>query len=144
MREFKNGDFIRLKDVNKYDINRKSGGKINIFEISNITPSHVEISNCKEIILRSEIEAIPINGKDDFQIWYYTITASDMRNFNESAPKREENRPYYLEAFKSHFMENDSRSIYEKVIERGLKYVHEVQDFLSAITDSSELKINAI
>lgn len=43
MSDFKIGDFIRLKNVSAYQIDRISDREINIFEIANISPTHVEI-----------------------------------------------------------------------------------------------------
>jgi hypothetical protein len=54
MGNFRKGDFIRLKDLDRWPINRISGKEINVFEINNIEPEYVEIINCKEKIPISE------------------------------------------------------------------------------------------
>jgi hypothetical protein len=96
---YKLGDFIRLKHIEKWQINRISGKKHNIFEISNIAPKYVEINNCKEKIPISEIEPIPINGKDDFKIYYDPIVAASLVFPSDPIPIHKTNYSYYFESF---------------------------------------------
>lgn len=142
MNDFKTGDFIRLKNVKSYKIDRVYGGTINIFEISNISPRFVEIKNCKEKIPYSEIEAIPINGLDDLQIYYDPIIAASFVRNGDPIPVRQVDKSYYLETFKT--CNYQGETFYDLVKKRKLEYVNDVQEFLRTEFQKSELEIDAI
>jgi len=142
MKEFKIGDFIRLKNNSLYQINRVSGGEINIFEISNISSNHIEIQDCDKRIPYSEIEAIPINGIDDLKIYYDPIIATSSFGDGEPKPIRKVDKSYYLETFQNHIYQN--KNLKELVKEQNLKYVHDVQNFLRNKFQKNELRIDVI
>jgi hypothetical protein len=142
MNEFKTGDLCRFKNVTAYQINRISGGEINIFKISNRSPTYVEINNCEERIPFSEIEPIPINGVADFQIYYDPIIAANFIADGQPTPIQHRDKSYYLEAFKRHTYKG--KNLNDLVKEQNLKYVHEVQHFLRQIFKKSYLRIDAI
>lgn len=102
MEDFRIGDFIRLKNLAKCQIDRLSSSEINIFEINNIEPEYVEINNTKAKIPISEIEPIPINGIADFRFYYNPIIAAFFIEDGEPIPIKQVDRSYYLEAFKKH------------------------------------------
>lgn len=142
MENFKKGDFIRLKDLSKYHIERVYGSEVNIFEIKNIGPDYVEIKDCKTQLKISNIEPIPINGKDDFNIYYNPVIAADSLLPGESSKPRQTDYSYYLDAFKRCTYKD--KTFYELVIKKKFKYVHEIQHFLLKQVDTSELYINAL
>jgi len=128
MDPFRKGDFIRLKDIAKYYIDRFHGGEVNIFEIKSIEESKIEIAEYKGTLLMSDIEPIQINGKDDLQIFYNPIIAASVIGPNERPPIRKTDYSYYYDHFKRCFFEDKNFQVHIK--ERGLQYVHEVQHFL--------------
>ncbi|HJV78659.1 MAG TPA: hypothetical protein VJ602_09765, partial [Paludibacter sp.] len=71
MEQFREGDFIRLKNLANYQIDRISVGEVNIFEILVKEDNYVEVRGCESKILISDIEPIPVNGKDDLKIYYH-------------------------------------------------------------------------
>jgi hypothetical protein len=142
MNKFKIGDLIRIKNVTSYEINRISGGEINIFKISNINSTYVEINNCEERIPLSEIEPIPINGIADFQIYYDPIIAASIIPDGQPIPIKQVDKSYYLEAFKRHTYKG--KNFNDLVKEQNLEYVHDVQNFLRREFKKSELRIDAI
>ena len=129
MKNFRNGDFIRLKNLEQYKIDRFSGRQINIFEINNIEDKYLDVNNCHEKILITEIESIPINGIDDFEIYYDPILAASIVLPNDDAPIHRKDKSYYYEKFERCF-DTDNKSFQELIKEQGLQYVHEVQHFL--------------
>lgn len=141
MGEFRNGDFIRLKNINKYHISRVLDIDVNIFKTINIKDGFIEVEYCENKIPASEIEPIPINGKDDFQIYYDPIVMSAIVGSNDTTPMREKDYPYYYDSFKSCYYEN--KNFQELIKEIGLQYVHEVQHFLFDQFQDKGLKINA-
>ena len=128
MEDFRKGDFIRLKNVAKHQIDRVSGSKINIFEINNIEPEYVEVNNCKEKIPISEIESIPINGRDDFEIYYDPIMMAHIVLPNEPIPISRRDYSYYYDTFKN--CRSEGKNYQEIIKEQGLLYVHQIQHFL--------------
>ena len=142
MSDFRTGDFIRLKNINLYKIDRVYGGAVNIFEISNINSKNVEIHSCKQRIPFSEIEPIPVNGVDDFQIYYDPITTAHFVGNDEAIPEKQTDKSYYLETFKNCHYKGET--YYQLINKRNLKYVHEIQNFLRTEFQISRLRIAAL
>jgi len=140
MEKFRKGDFIRLKNIELYQLDRYSNINVNIFEISEIESDFVKIKSCKEQIPFSEINSIPINGKDDFDIYYDPIVCASIVAPGEPAPIRKTDYSYYYEAFKRSFYEN--KNFQELIKDLDLKYVHEVQHFLIDKFQDNGLRIN--
>ena len=142
MEKFIIGDFIRLKNVAGYQIDRNSGGKINIFEINNIEPEYVKVNDCKEQIPISEIESIQINGVDDFEIYWAPIIKASIEFPNDPIPIWKTDYSYYYDAIKRSF---DQDKCFQVLInEQDLRYVHQVQHFLFDIFEYNGLRIDAI
>lgn len=136
------GDFIRLKNMEEFKIERFSGRKVNIFEIINIKPEYVEVKNCVAKIPISEIEPILINGGDDTEIYYDPIIAASTIFPGDPLPVHRKDYTYYYEAFKRNSYQN--KNFQELIKENNLQYVHEVQHFLfDRFSGDKGLKINA-
>lgn len=142
MENFRKGDFIRLKDLDRWQINRILGKKINIFEIENRSLEYVKIINCTEEIPISEIKPIPINGIADFRIYFDPIIAASFIEEGEPIRIKQVDRTYYLEAFKKHVYKG--KKYIDLLKEQNLEYVHDVQNFLRREFKKSELRIDAI
>lgn len=142
MENFRKGDFIRLKDLDRWQVNRISGKTINVFEINDKTDLYVEVKNCKEKIPISEIEPIPINGIADFRIYYDPIISDSFNKDGEPIPIKQVDKSYYLEAFKKHTFKG--KNFNDLVKEQNLEYVNDVQNFLRREFKKSELRIDAI
>jgi len=140
MEAFKIGDFIRLKSMSKYDINRLIGININVFKIEKIEKDHVEVEDCKDKILFADIDPIPINGIDDINIYYDPIVCASYVAPNEPAPICNTDYSYYFDAFKKNIYRE--KNFQELVQERKLEFVHEVQHFLIENFHDSRLFIH--
>jgi len=140
MEKFQKGDFVKLKNASKFNINRVKGGEVNIFELRNYDRDFAEIRECKTRIPSSEIEPIPINGKDDYHIYYDPVVMADFVNRGDPAPIRHTSYNYYFETFKNSFIKDEN--LLEIIIKRRYKYVHEVQEFLKESHQEKALKIH--
>ena len=142
MEDFRIGDFIRFKNITTCQIDRVSGIKVNIFEIKNIESEYVELDKCKGEISISEIESIPINGIDDFNIYYYPILAASIVFSNDPKTIHEKDYSYYYDTFKKCSFQN--KNFQEIIKEQDLQYVHQIQHFLLDKFRDKGLKIDAI
>ena len=142
MENFRKGDFIRLKDIDRWQVNRISGKTINVFKIDSISPEFVEVNNCKEKIPISDIEPIPINGRDDSKIYYDPIIAASIVFPGDPVPIHRKDFSYYYDSFKRHFFQN--KNYQELIKELDFQYVHQVQHFLFDEFRDDGLKIDAI
>ncbi|MFA5850402.1 MAG: hypothetical protein WC833_11030 [Bacteroidales bacterium] len=140
MEPFRKGDFIRLKDITKYHIDRFSGIDINVFEILKLKDDYIEVRGSKARLPVSEIEPILINEKDDLQIYYDPIIAASVIGPNERPPIRNTDYSYFYYHFKRCFYKD--KNYQEHIKERNLQYVHEVQHFLHDRFHDYGLKIN--
>lgn len=140
MEKFQKGDFIKLKNVSKFQINRVRRGEVNIFELIKYNQDFAEIRDCETQIPSNEIEPIPINGKDDYHIYYDPIVMADYINRGDPAPIRNTNYNYYFETLKNSYVYG--QCIREIILKRGYNYVHEVQRFMKETHQEKALKIN--
>jgi len=140
MEDFRIGDFIRLKNLKQYLIDRINED-VNIFEISSIVDGNVELFKCKGKIHISDIDAIPVNGKDDFQIYFYDdkIMATYV-NPNDSPPVSKIDKSYYYDLFERIIYHG--KNYQELIEEQGLQYVHEIQHYLFDELDREKLMID--
>ena len=142
MKNFRKGDFIRLKNLDRWQINRITGKEINVFEINNIESEYAEVKNCNEKIPISEIEPISINGRDDSKIYYDPIIAASTVFPGDPIPISRKDYSYYYDSFKRHFFQ--SKNFQELVKEQDLQYVHQVQHYLFDEFQDDGLKLDAI
>ena len=138
--EYREGDFIRLKDISEYNINRLNGFDVNVFEIINIEDDIYRLNGYSVTVLSSEIEPIPINGKDDFDIYYDPQIAASISPRKKMSSYRKD-FTYYYDAFERSY--KDAKNFKEIINDRGYKYVHEIQHFLGEIHQPRALKIRA-
>lgn len=139
MEAFRKGDFIRIKTLKNYPIENYSIKNINIFEISEIEHDFVSILNGNINIHINDVDSIPINGKDDLQIYYDPIICASIVEKGNSIPVRNKDYTYYYKSFNSSTYQN--KNFQELIKELGLSYVHEVQHFLIDKFQDNGLKI---
>jgi len=131
MEDFRIGDFIRFKNVKQHLIDRINDD-INIFEISSIVDGNVELFKCKGMIPFSDIEPIPVNGKDDFQIYYCStnVCATTVINPYTPIPLLKTDYSYYYDSYSFKINTYLNKNLPELIVEQGIKYVHEIQHYL--------------
>lgn len=142
MKDFQTGDFIRLKDISKWQTGRVLHKAINIFEISKISDEFITIKGSKDQIPLEEIEPIPIDGVHDKDIYYDGIFASPVVHTDDPIPIGQVNRNYYFDAFRDY--PDGSSNIQQLIKDQGCHYVHEVQHYLTERGDNITLKTDSI
>lgn len=128
--DYRIGDLVRLSDFSKYKNRRVINRYLNVFEITDIRANTVTLKNIETDVLMSDIEPIPINGKDDFEIYYMPRIAANIVDEFRNYPARTTDESYYWEHF-SRWRYVNGKTYQEIIKELGLKYVHEIQHFLS-------------
>jgi hypothetical protein len=139
MEAFKQGDFIRLRNIAAFHIERYSKETINIFEILSIEAEYASVIDINSKIPLSEIEPISINGKDDLKIYYSPIVMASIVEPGAPLPIRNKDYSYYYDKFLR--CTYKGKNYQELIRERDLKYVHEVQHFLLDEHNCKGLKI---
>ena len=143
--DYKAGDFVMLKDVQKFSDNRPLHRDFNVFEISEMLPDGFSLRYIGETVSKDDILPIPINGKDDRWIYYHPIVAASVIGCGHvrfcPPPVHTTDYSYYFDSFARSTFEN--KTFQEIIREEGFKYVHEVQHFLSdEFHQNDALKIN--
>lgn len=100
----------------------------------------MKIRDCEKRISIDEIEAIPINGKDDLQIYYDPIVCASVVYPGKPMPAKQTDYTYYYTSLKKSFYKN--QNFQELIEEQNIKYVHEVQQFLYEKFKDNGLRIN--
>jgi len=139
--KFSIGDFIRLKNMSKWNTGRILNQEVNAFEINEINDQNIKIKNSNDIIPLSEVEPIPIDGESDLHIFYDPIIAANIISPGEEITVKNRDRKYYYDKFLKCF---DGFKNFQKLAEeRNCKYVHEVQHLLRDKFQDNGLKIDA-
>ena len=143
MELFRKGDFIRLKNFDKYEINRLIDIDVNVFEIIEFNKEYVTVLGCSNKIPRTDIEPILINGVDDLKIYYDPVISASIVRSNDTRHQTSKNYNYYFETFKK--CNYKGKNLHETCLELGFRHVHEVQHFFTDLLKEKikSLKINA-
>lgn len=136
---FEVGDFVRLKDSNSNKQKYSDREAINIYKILKIEKGKYKLSSIENLADSSDIEAIPIDGIHDKDIYFDPIIAASIISPEGSIPVHRTDYSYYMDKFESRF-DVDKRSYAEIVKDRGYRFVHEVQHWLREAFGSDELK----
>lgn len=137
---YRKGDLIRILEPETKKIDRIYNKQINIFVIDKIEGDVVSLKDYQDALTTAAIEPIPIDGTSDFNIYYDPIIAASIVAYGEGIPIHHTNYTYYLERFKSCFLEE--KSFHQLIQERDLKYVHQIQHFLIDEFNDYGLKAN--
>lgn len=146
MDDFNVGDYVRLRDK----VSEKEKGTLfyntNVFKIEEIvkletaiTPSY-KLSDLSREFDMEEIEAIPIDGVHDIDIYYDPIIAASVIAPGQPIPVNHTDYSYYMEHFKR--CTYNDKTYVEFIISANCQFVHEVQHYLKEEFGRSELKIN--
>lgn len=138
--EFKKGDFVWVEDKVKDMFLVSSRHIANLFEIVEVKGNNVRLKDVEGTISLYKIEAVPIDGIHDINIYYDPIVAASLIPSGGKVPVHTSNFSYYMENFKKHFLSNN-KSYSDIVKERNYHFVHEVQHWLRTMNDNG-LKIN--
>lgn len=130
MDSFEIGDFVKLNNE-VYDMYTKDlYYSDNIFKITEIKDGgSYRLANIAIDVPQKDIEAIPIDGKNDRNIYYDPIIAAPFITAGNPVPSYSQDpTEYYMDGLKKTIYENKSlRAMIEK---NNCQFVHEVQHFL--------------
>ncbi len=138
--DYKTGDFVMLKDVQKFSDNRPLHRNFNVFEISEILSDGFRLKYIGETVSKDDVLPIPVNGEDDRWIYYDPIIAAAVVRPGDDLPCHSTDYTYYLNAFARSYAK-DGKSLQELVREKGFIFVHEIQHYLK---HPDYLKINSL
>ena len=149
--EYREGDYVRIlsRDYGKYakDLYYKD----NVFEIEKIEGKQVlcddnavtiKLKDIEGKIPIGSIEAIPLDGKHDQNIYYDPIIAASTGLPGEPIPVYNRDYTYFMEQFKNSFYKG--KSYHELITEKECRFVHDVQHYLMDEFGDDELKIHHI
>lgn len=135
------GDIVILQDRTKYKVSRLDDGACDLFIIKSINGNAVKLHDVEEDVTLSELSPLLIDGIHDKLIWEDSIIAASTVKPGDPLPIYHIDKSYFMDKYKSVF--EDGNSFYDMIIEKQLKYVHEVQHWLRENGHvSSTLKIN--
>lgn len=135
------GDLVKLKHPESYmketDIHCH---RINVFRIKGFVDGAVKLDGVKEDVPLAEMSPIGIDGIEDRWIYYDPVIAATMLFEDGELASHTTDYSYYWDAFERCDVNGKTlRSLLEK---KKVKYVHEVQHYLSEKFHRDDLKIN--
>lgn len=136
---FEVGDFVRLKDTDINKIKYLDREPINIYKVLKLENGKYKLSSIESLVDSNDVEAIPIDGFHDRNIYFDPIIMASIVSPGGSIPVHSTDYSYYMDKFEDCLDEN-KRSYSEIVKERGYHFVHEVQHWLRKEYGSDMLK----
>ncbi len=137
--DYRPGDFVRILSPERANINRFRDWEINIFKISALDHTNVSLENYSVPLTITGIEPILIDGKSDLQIYYDPIIAASFVGPGEETPVYRTDYGYYLDRFENCFYQD--KNYQQLILEKSLRFVHEVQHFLYDELQDNGMKI---
>lgn len=137
--DFVKGDFIKLKNLKAHAISKIHN--VNVFEIREIKNCDIALYDVEDQLTIQDIEAIPINGKDDKNIYYDPVVAADVCQRYGIIRGHATNKAYYFDSFKKDYWKEGT--LFNIIINQKFQFVHEVQHFLRERIHNSKIKINS-
>lgn len=143
MDDFQVGDFVALSSTAFNEVEKALVYSNNIFRIKAIDHStgmpfyKLDIDGKK--FSPDEIEAIPIDGIHDRDIYYDPIIAASFITPGQPTPVHRTNYSYFMEQFERCSYEGKTYS--ELVSEANCQFVHEVQHYMNEEFGKCELKV---
>jgi hypothetical protein len=120
MKQFSTGDFIRIKDIQKYSDSLMNDENV-IRQIAFIENGMASVNGCKQMIPICDLDPIPLGSKPDNII--YTSTSVPMASLIDPYGDKPrigiEDPSYYKHDV-----------IQQYIRENGFLYIHELQSFL--------------
>jgi len=139
MEPFEKGDFVKLVDdlYNSYAKNLYYSD--NVFEIDRVEKDgYYKLSDIEANVPRKDIEAIPIDGKHDRNLYYNPVVISMDHSMPIPHVDEEE---YYIESLKRDLF-NENKSLKTIVEENDCQFVHELQHCLRKTGAVDNLYLN--
>lgn len=143
MDPFEKGDYVKFTDA-VYDSYTKSVYySDNVFKITQINADGtLMLTDIDEVVPIKDIEAIPIDGIHDRNLYYDPIIMASYVAPGQPVPVHHSRAgEYYMEGLENTRMQN-GKSFKAIVTENNCQFVHEVQHCLRKKVNNDDLKLN--
>lgn len=144
MELFEVGDYVALTESLFNKLADKLIYKNNIFRIEDTNlpdaPLFYKLEGLDEAVEMIDIEAIPIDGIHDRDIYYDPIIAASIIAPGQPIPVHHTDYSYYMEHFER--CKYNDKSYVELIKEANCQFVHEVQHYMNEEFGGCELKVN--
>lgn len=142
MEPFEKGDFVKIVDSVYEAYTKDVIYTDNVFKIVKLLDNgSVKLADIEVPVLRNNIEAIPIDGVHDRNIYYGPIIAASYVATGQPIPVHHSSRGvYYLDGLERTRYNN--KTLRQIVAEYNCQFVHEVQHCLREEINSDDLKLD--
>lgn len=131
---FASGDFVRRK-------NQKGLPEGSALQISKIEAHTVYVYHSKEEYPLSQILPVPIYDEIARDIYYHPTSMGSVLAPRQSKSIHTCNYNYFMDRFKEILELEDSKTLYDAVLEEDFRFVHEAQHWLRERFQSDDLKL---
>ena len=139
---FQPNDIVKLSKIKFERLSKELFFPQNLFIIKDVNKNEVGIvlKNVNHFFSFEDILPVKIDGKEDRDIYYDPIVAASIVTEGEETPAvQRDSSEYYMVSLKKSYDEN-LESYYDKIHNKGIKYVHEIQHVIPSLQD--DLKIH--
>ena len=139
---FQPNDIVKLSKIKFERLSKELFFPQNLFIIKEVNKNEVGIAlkNVNQFFSFEDIIPVKIDGKEDRDIYYDPIVAASIVTEGEETPAvQRDSSEYYMVSLKKSYDEN-LESYYDKIHNKGIKYVHEIQHVIPSLQD--DLKIH--
>lgn len=139
---FQPNDIVKLSKIKFERLSKELFFPQNLFIIKEVNKNEVGIAlkNVNHFFSFEDILPVKIDGKEDRDIYYDPIVAASIVTEGEETPVvQRDSSEYYMVSLKKSYDENHE-SYYDKIHNKGIKYVHEIQHVIHSLQD--DLKIH--
>ena len=139
---FQPNDIVKLSKIKFERLSKELFFPQNLFIIKEVNKNEVGIAlkNVNHFFSFEDILPVKIDGKEDRDIYYDPIVAASIVTEGEETPAvQRDSSEYYMVSLKKTYDEN-LESYYNKIHNKGIKYVHEIQHVIPSLQD--DLKIH--
>lgn len=139
---FQPNDIVKLSKIKFERLSKELFFPQNLFIIKEVNKNEVGIAlkNVNHFFSFEDILPVKIDGKEDRDIYYDPIVAASIVTEGEETPVvQRDSSEYYMVSLKKSYDENHE-SYYDKIYNKGIKYVHEIQHVIPSLQD--DLKIH--
>lgn len=136
---FEIGDFVRIKNVKLKDRVMARYTNTYVYKILSMEQDKLELDDIDGDVVLEDVEAIPLDGVHDADIYYDPIVAASIIGPGQAPPIRRTDYTYFMQKFED--CTYDGKSFADYIREKNLHFVHEVQHWLREEFHSDDLKI---
>ena len=143
MEPFEKGDYVKFVDSVYEAYTKAVYYSDNVFKIVKVlNDGSLKLADIEVAVPRENIEAIPIDGIHDSNIYYDPIIAASYVEPGQPVPvHHSQSGRYYLDGLANTRLEN-KKTLKQIVEEHDCWFVHEVQHCLREIVNKDDLKLN--